>query len=186
MQRHANEFRDRATAAGALTLLNLQGDEEAKFWQRVTNGPYEMATLSEADTAMKLSVLPSHFETLIAAIERAADQHEMALAMLLRGPGVVYVTLSPDEHDDKTVGLLAKTCQAIFEAAQTAGGHGFIERCPTELKRAINIWGATREDLPLMQTAGYSDTKPRDSNGSSAGRSRNRRVEIVVLPAQRQ
>jgi glycolate oxidase FAD binding subunit len=149
--RHVQDFRRMAEEAQALTIINLQGAEEAAFWKRVTNGPYEMATLSEADVVMKVSVLPTHCRALLEAVEKAADAAEMAAAMLVRGPGAVYVTLTPDENDERTVGLLARSCQAIFEAASGLGGHGMIERCPTELKRAINIWGSGREDLPLMQ-----------------------------------
>lgn len=149
--RHTLDFRHMAESAGALTVINLQGPEETAFWQRVTNGPYEMATLSEADTVMKLTALPSRLSPLLAAIEQAAGNSEMAVATLVRGPGVVYVTLTPDDSDEKTVGRLAAACQAIFEAARAAGGHGLIERCPTELKRAIGVWGASREDLSLMQ-----------------------------------
>ena len=150
--RHAGDFRDMATVGGALTVINQQGPEETAFWRRVTNGPYEMATLSEADTVMKVTALPSNLHNVLEAARVAADQNEMAVAMLARSNGVVYITLTPDENDDKTVGQLTRACQSIFEAAQTAGGHGIIERCPTELKRSISIWGSPREDQPLMQT----------------------------------
>lgn len=151
VQRHFGEFRDVAAMAESLTIINLQGLQETAFWQHVSNGPYEMATLSEADTVMKLTVLPSNLAAVFDAAARAADENEQALGILARGPGIVYVTLSPDENDDKTTGRLVKSCQALFEAARNAGGHGLIERCPTELKRAISVWGAPREDQPLMQ-----------------------------------
>src|SRR5690606_17089478 len=32
-----------------------------------------------------------------------------------------------------------------------------------------------------MQAAGYADTRPLESNATAAGRSRNRRVEIIIL-----
>ncbi len=149
--RHHREFSEIAGRAEALTIINLQGSHETPFWQRVTNGPYEMATLSEADTVIKLTALPACFTALLNSAQHAADENEMAAAMLVRAQGVVYITLTPDDNDDKTVALLARACQSIFEAARAAGGHGFIERCPTELKRAINIWGPPREDFPLMQ-----------------------------------
>ena len=101
---------------------------------------------------MKVTALPSNLHNVLEAARVAADQNEMAVAMLARSNGVVYITLTPDENDDKTVGQLTRACQSIFEAAQTAGGHGIIERCPTELKRSISIWGSPREDQPLMQT----------------------------------
>jgi len=152
VQRTTGDFRDMAAAAESLTVINFQGDSETAFWQRVTNGPYEMATLSEADTVIKLTAQPSHLAAVLDAAQAAADKNEMAVAMLVRGPGVVYVTLTPDEHNDKTVGFLTAACQSLFEAARAADGHGLIERCPTELKRAINVWGSPREDQPLMQT----------------------------------
>ncbi len=152
VQRHLGDFSGLAERAEALTLLNFQGDVEAAFWQRVTNGPYEMATLSEADTVMKLTALPSRLGGLLATAHRSADEDDMAVAMLVRSSGVVYVTLTPDEHDERTVSLLAKACQTLFAAARDAGGHGMIERCPTELKRALSVWGPEREDQPLMQT----------------------------------
>jgi glycolate oxidase FAD binding subunit len=149
--RHRRDFQALAGRGQALTVINLQGPEEVGFWQRVANGPYEMATLSEADVVLKLSALPAEFDRLLTAIERIAGSNEMAVATLVRSPGVLFVTLSPDENDDKTVGRLAQSCRAIFEAAATAGGHGLIERCPRELKRAVSVWGVARPDQPLME-----------------------------------
>lgn len=151
VQRHFGDFRDLAAMAESLTVINLQGLQETVFWKHVSNGPYEMATLSEADTVVKLAVPPANLSAVFEAAEKTSEENEMALGILARGPGIVYVTLSPDENDAGTTGRLAKSCQVLFEAARHVGGHGMIERCPTELKRAISIWGAPREDQPLMQ-----------------------------------
>lgn len=56
-------------------------------------------------------------------------------------------------------------------------------RAMAVLRELIDRGGIPKDSISF---AGYSDTKPRDSNGSASGRSKNRRVEIVVLPAQRQ
>lgn len=151
VQRHLGDFRDMAAAAGSLTLINFQGDAETSFWQRVTNGPYEMATLSEADAVLKLTVLPSRLPGLLEACQRAADESDMAVAALVRSAGIVYVSLSPDENDEHTVEKLARVCQQILEAARQAEGGGMIERCPSELKRAMSVWGPKSEAQSLMQ-----------------------------------
>jgi len=52
-------------------------------------------------------------------------------------------------------------------------------RARSVLHELIERNGVSRERIAF---AGYADTRPRASNSSKAGQSRNRRVEIVVLP----
>jgi glycolate oxidase FAD binding subunit len=151
VQRHTFDFRRLAETAGTAGWFNLEGTGETALWQRVAHAPYEMATISEADTVMKVTALPAEYAPLLDAIERAAEDQQMSAGMLLRGPGVVYVTLTPDESNEPAVPRLAAACRAVFEAAARAGGRALVERCPTELKRAVSIWGPPREDLALMQ-----------------------------------
>ncbi len=151
VQRHSFDFRGMAEAAGAAGWFNLEGAPETALWQRVANAPYEMATISEADTVMKITALPAAYGPLLDALERAAEEKQMSAGMLIRGPGVVHLTLTPDESHQPAVPRLAAACHAVFDAAARAGGRALIERCPTELKRAVSIWGPPRQDLALMQ-----------------------------------
>jgi len=59
----------------------------------------------------------------------------------------------PPANDPGTLDRLAQAATEILQASSSSeiGGRAVIEWCPTELKRAVNVWGPARDDLALMQ-----------------------------------
>jgi len=74
----------------------------------------------------------------------AEDQAKVSL-MARAGLGVVYVMIDASEP---TLGAVAATIQQL---AGQLDGYAVAERIPPAAKATLDIWGAGRDDWPLMQ-----------------------------------
>jgi glycolate oxidase FAD binding subunit len=102
-------------------------------------------------TIVKISVLPEHLEHALAAAKHAAEDHSQPWVAVARGVGVIHFALLPAARDEKTMHCVADVTRRIHADCAKLGGHSTIPWCPDEWKSALNIWGADRADLPLMQ-----------------------------------
>jgi glycolate dehydrogenase FAD-binding subunit len=106
---------------------------------------------SPACTIVKISVLPGHLEHALSAAKHAAEDHSQPWVAIARGVGVIYFALLPAARDEKSKQCVADVTNRIHADSGQLGGHSTIPWCPDEWKSALNIWGADRADLPLMQ-----------------------------------
>jgi glycolate oxidase FAD binding subunit len=63
------------------------------------------------------------------------------------GNGILYVELRPGDAIPRLVEAIAE----LRRHAQEARGSLVVERCPTDLKRLINVWGEPGSSFYLMQ-----------------------------------
>jgi len=73
------------------------------------------------------------------------------------------------------------------DALPTNGGGGFVTNWELSSMRAVSVLRYMNElmDVPgvRLSASGFADTQPRADNSTEQGRSKNRRVELVVLIA---
>jgi len=149
VERHGREFERLASAAGASSFARLAPEESAARRERLQEFPALVAEASAAATLVKCSVVPSQFPALQEQARQIADGHELRSARIVRAAGLIYCALLPESR--QLIARVAIAAAELFEAARQAGGHAVIERCPTELKRRVNVWGAAGEELKLME-----------------------------------
>jgi glycolate oxidase FAD binding subunit len=106
---------------------------------------------SPLSTALRFVCLPSA-HSAIAQLRGVADRIALPCAVLARASGVVHLWLLPQNEDDRTMALLSQAVSEMLELTASSEIQASIPWAPTELKRAINIWGRRpRTDLESMR-----------------------------------
>jgi glycolate oxidase FAD binding subunit len=106
---------------------------------------------SPAATIVKMGVLPTRMNEVLASAARAAETNSLPWAAIARGVGVIYFTLLPKDRSDETrLRVIQATDQILFECAGL-GGYATIPWSPAEWKSSLKVWGLERGDLDLMR-----------------------------------
>ena len=85
------------------------------------------------------------------AAQQALAGTHLRRATLVRGVGIIYFAILPDNAAPETLRHIAGACAKVFDAAAKLGGHAAVPWCPTALKKEINVWGPPRGDMELMR-----------------------------------
>jgi chemotaxis protein MotB len=146
-------------------------------------------------------VLNSAYATLVRSLRPEVRDQQVSVALDPRG---LVITLNQTaffrsgaaEFDPSMYPTLGKIASAIAEIDNPIRMEGHTDSRPIHNDRFQNNWElstarsiavlellATRFEIApgRMAVAGYADTAPVSSNATEEGRSRNRRVDIVVL-----
>ncbi len=153
VERHARDIEGMAHEAGAANFIRQEAKQMTALWSRLREFPALARAEFPAATILKLNALPGEFAAVVARAERVAARHSLPSAFLLRGAGIVYALLLPEEMDEATLQRLAAASSELLQVG-TECGSTVIEFCPAELKQKVNVWGAAatkRGDIELMR-----------------------------------
>jgi glycolate oxidase FAD binding subunit len=156
VERHRRELPAIAEQANASGLVAL-GDTiqsmkvAAALLGRVRELPGLTLNVNAAATIFRIAALPSMMAALAQRLNALAKEHGMSAALVIRPHGLIYFTILPKASDSTTFGKLAKFADAVFRGTDELGAKARIEFAPTELKRAVNVWGPSRPDFELMR-----------------------------------
>lgn len=106
---------------------------------------------SPAATILKLSVLPTRMENLLAAVAEAAQSAKLRWAAMARGLGIIYVALLPETRDETARRAVAEAVSKIVAACATMDANASVPWCPAEWKAALPVWGLERGDFEQMR-----------------------------------
>lgn len=106
---------------------------------------------SPATTIMKLGVVRSKIQEILAAVEDAARGNDLWSAAMAGGLGVVDVALLPRARDEGSRARVANATERIMAACARLGGNVTIPWCPGEWKASLKIWGPERADFEQMR-----------------------------------
>jgi glycolate oxidase FAD binding subunit len=156
VERHRRELPAMATQAEASGLVALGDSQQsmkvaAALLGRVREFPALMQAANSAATIFRIAALPSAMPAIAQRLGALAAELGMPAAIVLRPHGIIYFAILPAASDGSASGRLAKLAAAIFRAMADLGASARIEFAPTELKRAVNVWGAPRLDFDLMR-----------------------------------
>jgi len=176
--RHARDLERMARDAHAKKFESLAGAEAAAPLRAVREVVRLALERSPAATILRIALLPASTGAFVENLSAIADGANLDAAITLGASGTAYVALLPRSTrwadtsgtsavtgsgtaTDTASGASADGAESSFAAAvkqilesvsnETAGGRGFVEWCPTALKRRISLWGAERGDFALMQ-----------------------------------
>jgi glycolate oxidase FAD binding subunit len=156
VERHRRELPAIAEQAKASGLVAL-GDTiqsmkvAAALLGRVREFPALAANANAATTIFRIAAPPSTMTAVSERLGALANEHAIPAATVVRPYGLIYFAILPTASDSTTFGRLAKLAEAVFRATDELGAKARIEFAPTELKRAVNVWGAARPDFELMR-----------------------------------
>jgi glycolate oxidase FAD binding subunit len=134
---------------GATRVERLEGDDHAAVWERVREVGRRRAGEPASATAalVKLTGLPNTLAALIRSVESAVSPLDVQPSFVARaGNGVLYAALSAPDAVRLQAALLT-----LVGLATARSGSAVIEEAPDAVRAAIDVWGPTRDDFPLMQ-----------------------------------
>jgi glycolate oxidase FAD binding subunit len=170
VERHSRELERMAGDAHATGFEAWSGADAAKYLRAIREFVRTARAHSSSATVLRLALLPASALALAERLTAIADAHELDVALTIGAAGSAgmgHVALWPraegraEAISAPTEGgapgsaedSLAAAIGDVLEIAASAGepARGFVEWCPTALKRRISLWGAAREDFVLMQ-----------------------------------
>jgi glycolate oxidase FAD binding subunit len=156
VERHRRELPAIAEQAKASGLVAL-GDTvqsmkvAAALLGRVREFPALALSANAAATIFRIAALPSAMAAVAQRLGALAKEHAMPAALVIRPHGLIYFAILPESNDVVGFGKLVKFSEAAFHATGELSAKARIEFAPTELKRAVNVWGSPRPDFELMR-----------------------------------
>jgi glycolate oxidase FAD binding subunit len=151
LDRCERDLREMAEKCGGESFVVLAPDQMLSAASRKREFmPIALAS-SPAATIVKMSVLPTRMNELLATAARASETNSLSWAGIARGVGVIYVALLPkDRSDEGRFRVIQATDQILFECAEL-GGNATIPWSPAEWKSSLKVWGLERGDIDLMR-----------------------------------
>ena len=171
VERHARDLERLSREAHAARFETFGDAEAARSLQGVREF-VRMALEHAADTTiMRVPVVPPLGGMVARRLAAIADARGLNAALMMGTAGLAQVALwpraekrseassAPTDDDawnsaaDRFAPALASAVNEILLAASSDGGpaRGFVEWCPSAVKRHISLWGGAREDFALMQ-----------------------------------
>ncbi|HEV2341487.1 MAG TPA: FAD-binding oxidoreductase [Candidatus Acidoferrales bacterium] len=130
----------------------LKNDSQSRIWSAICELPAAILRASPQAAIFRMSCLPKNFAGLCEGIDGFADKFSLKIVQAFRGVGVAHIALLPAEENLGAMPQLKQACAAVLDtSANWWKTSATIPWCPLEFKREINIWGAPRQDFPLMQ-----------------------------------
>jgi glycolate oxidase FAD binding subunit len=141
IDRQINETRLLARKNEALLSDDLVGRAQDEFWNIVREH-------TQGTITCKAIVLPSKMASYLKSINQVCQKHELEAAVVaIAGNGILYIELRPVDATFR----LVEAIKELRGHAQEARGSMVVERCPSDLKRRISIWGEPDQNFFLMQ-----------------------------------
>jgi glycolate oxidase FAD binding subunit len=152
VERHGVDLSRMSQEAHALSFVALSDQEKQVLLARIREFPTHIADFTAAATLFRTSILPTHMAALVERARQVAEHNQLPVATLVRASGIVFCALVPPTLDAETLARLAQAARELFHTIASAeiNGRAVIERCPTELKQQVHVWGPARDDLTLM------------------------------------
>ncbi len=107
-------------------------------------GLVEKIACPQATTTFKASVLPSNVASFCQSVER---QTSPVMLQVHAGNGIVWGQFGGDASLER-IGSSLKTWRDL---AGVSGGHVIVQRCPSEWKGTLSVWGPSPSDAWLMR-----------------------------------
>ena len=139
------ELQQLATAAGA-SLVAVEGADEA--WARISSPVCWLLGKYPALIVLKAALPIVASEEFLSRAQQEAEAERVAVAGFAQvGVGIIQLCLLPEALSESVDGLVSR----LRHAAADFGGTLVIEHCPVELKRRVDVWGTTCDDLGAMR-----------------------------------
>jgi len=125
----------------ALLSDDLIGKAQDEFWNIVREH-------TQGTITCKAIVLVSMMGNYLKVIKQVCEKHELEAAVVAHaGNGILYIELRPVDATFRLVEAIKELRLHALEAR----GSMVIERCPSDLKRRVSVWGEPGQNFFLMQ-----------------------------------
>ncbi len=150
VERIHRELRERSERAQAARGETLDA-EGAQQLSEALREAFDWIRRATSGVALLQIALPQFTGGVVAEFLNVAKQSQPRSAFLLRACNVAYLALLADGEDAQSNASLERCVSGLFSCVEAKRGSAVLLQAPPWLKDRINVWGAKRADIPLMQ-----------------------------------
>jgi len=150
LRRYSSELVQYAQQCGASDYHLLAKSDEKSLRVGLRELVKLLSRSTPPATIFRINTVPG-FSADVSILNALAARFSIPCYIFANSSAPLYFALQSDDLNDKTFGSLAHLAAAVFEYAAARNGSASILFCPTPLKRVVNIWGPTRNDVALMR-----------------------------------
>jgi glycolate oxidase FAD binding subunit len=141
LERHARDVATMSREAYAAEFMALDEPQRAKLFSCLCEFSPIVLGAVPAATIFRIGALPSAMPALLSQVRQLAERYALDCAVLIRALSVVYIALLPSAASHALADLISCS-RGLMGLCMNSGATPMIERCPLELKHALNIWPA--------------------------------------------
>jgi glycolate dehydrogenase FAD-binding subunit len=150
-ERYTRELPRIAQEAGSQDALLLREAQYAGLAERLREAVPLLMRSSPQPVVFRFSGLPAETTTLVRALRSFAASTWIPSAQVLRGRSALYLALLATGLEESLFKQVAYFWKSVESLRGKIEFHASIPYCPAEWKRELNIWGAPRLDVAMMQ-----------------------------------
>jgi len=139
LERHARDLAVMSREAQAAELLTLDEAQRDLLLRCLCEFSPIAFRANSATTIFRIAALPTAIPALLKNIQTLAERQAHDCAILVRALGIVYIALLPPA-DAKAPQETVSCSRELMNLCITSGAAPMIERCPVEIKSALNVW----------------------------------------------
>ncbi len=152
VERMHREVLDMAQGAGLKAREVLSEDEHRIFWLNLSDRQALCGDQYTASIGVKLNYQFSAWKDIIKAADTILDFYNIEHAVMCHaGSGVCLLNLLMDQSDADFSHNAVAAIGELLETVCQANGNLIILKAPADLKPKLPIWGAMRQDLPVIR-----------------------------------
>ena len=149
LERQLRDCAELCREAGAVEVDTIEGDAAARFWRKLADFGWDEETVPLA--AARTSVLPTAVGSLLNSLATPGPDGSELPAVIAQ-PGYGGLSLFWFEEEDGRLGeTVVKAVSNARAAVHAAGGRLVIERCPSSVKAALDVWDEVGESIGVMR-----------------------------------
>jgi glycolate oxidase FAD binding subunit len=126
-------------------LIQVGGGKRFESAEDVWTARQKLFAEVGSSVICKCSVLPAQIGSLCEAVFRNEASAEAKARVVAQGTGIANVRW------DAAGPVLTRVLHGLRAEVDRFGGTLIVHRCPVALKEGLDVWGASKDTLPLMQ-----------------------------------
>jgi glycolate oxidase FAD binding subunit len=147
LARHERDLASISREAGAAAFISLEESQREGLFACLSEFPSIVLAANRPAVIFRVPAVPSAMPSLLEKIRSLPadhdDDHGLSCAILVRALGVVYVALlSPEQtpREAESPSTLINCSRSMFDLFISQGVLPTIERCPLDVKAALEVW----------------------------------------------
>jgi glycolate oxidase FAD binding subunit len=147
IERYARDLEQLGRAVGS-QLERRAGTDVDACWDRISDFPTVLGRAYAALIVLKATLPRAAGEKFLSRAQQEIESEKVRLASFAQtGIGVIYLCLLEPANGAAVPALIGR----LRHAAEGLAGALVVERCPSEVKRAVDVWGAVGDDFDTMR-----------------------------------
>lgn len=152
IERQVAEMSERAREKGALSVEVLQSENHSSFWKEVRDFSEALTEKGSNFILLKSSFLISKCGEMMERYEKIAKEAGIDCGLICHsGNGILYSYIFVNKGARSKKESLVSLIKEYSSVAAQNEGHLIVEAAPSDLKKRIDIWGASKGDYAIMR-----------------------------------